>query len=283
MRYSTFEMLAAVFGTIAIVGTVVAGVLAGGAFTETLAQLMLLPVLLSALHFGRNGGFLAALFAVALYVGLRMGDIAELGIRSPLTILVIERAAAYIVIGVLGGELCSRIKYVFLKLERRNLIDDETDVYAPRHLGQLLKNLIESQRRYGVGFSAGILTLDGAVLPMAAHRGRRSLLGEIAASVRDDVRAVDEVGRFSDHSLMVLFPNTAKSGGEVAIARLLRTVSALLARRGLETSSVPLSVETLGYPEDAQRLIDITEELTGEPISGPAARTLSPEAASQIP
>lgn len=281
MRYSTFEILAAIFGTLAIAGTVAAGAMSGAAFAEIVGQLLLLVILVSSLHFGRNGGFMAALFATAVYVGLRANDLAQLGLQQPLLGLLTERAAVYVVIGVLGGELCSRIKYMFLKMERGSLVDDETGVYVPSHLGRVLTQLIEAERRYDVRFSACILALDSGIVPLGTRTHGRTLVHEVASVLQDEVRAVDEVGRFSDHSFMVLFPNTPRSGGEVACSRLTRAVSALLERRGAKTSTDAVACEVLGFPEDDARLMQIAEQLTGEPAQIAPARAGRPPLAAR--
>lgn len=273
MRYSAFEALAALFGGLAVVGTVIAGIVGSGDPAEVLAQLMLLPILLAALHYGRNGGFLAALFATALYLGVRVPAIQSFGLTPPLTTLLVQRAAAYLVVGVLGGELCSRIKYVFARLERRGLIDDETDVYSRRHVGAILKTLMAEENRYATPFSACVLTLDSAVVPIGDRRQARPLMREIAGVIRGDVRAVDDVGRFSDGGFLVLFPNTRKPGAEIAGARLLQAVVGVLSRRDVHVSSAAASFVAYGYPEDSARLVEIAEALTGEAFTPGAQRT----------
>jgi GGDEF domain-containing protein len=267
MRYRTFELLVIVFGTAAVLGTAVAGMIQGTGFAEIVAQLMLLPVLVAALHFGRNGGFLAALFATALYVGLRLPDLAQAGLASPLTPLVVVRSLTYILVGVVGGELASRIKYFFLSLENRQLVDEETGVYGSKHVGSLLCQLIEENRRYGHAFSTCSLDVDESYVPSQETRRRRgaSLAKDIASGLRSDVRAVDEVGRVSPLGFLVLFPNTPADGGKVAARRLERTTNALLSRRGVQENAPAVTADVLSFPADSNELARIAEELTGEP------------------
>jgi GGDEF domain-containing protein len=269
MRYSTFEVLAAGFGTAAVVGTVVAGVLGGSGYPEIIAQFMMLPILIAALHFGRNGGFLSALFATALYVGLRVPDISVGGMGSAVVALVGVRAFAYLVMGVIGGEVCSRIKYFFLRLEQHDLIDGETGIYSSKQVGRILGRLIQESRRYGTVFSATVVTLDGAVVPMGGVGGReanRPLLKDMAGTLRGEVRAVDEVGRQSEGSFLALFPNTPLEGGRIAAGRLDRSVRSLLDRRGILAENA-FTIQTLGYPEDPDELVRLAEQLTGETLA----------------
>lgn len=266
MRYSTFEALVIVFGGAAIVGTVGLGLVQGAAFAEVVAQLMLLPLLWAALRYGRNGGFLAALFAVALYVGLRVPDLQREGLTEPLASLLAARALVYVIVGVVGGEIASRIKYFFLWLENRTLIDPETGVYGAQHVGSLLRQLMEQHRRYGHPFSAALLELR--TVPASAvdgKRGRRSVPREVAAALRADVRAVDEVGRMAQHGFLVLFPNTPAEGARVAARRLENTVSGALARSGF-ADDIGLVVEALAFPGEAPRIAALVERLTGEHV-----------------
>lgn len=279
MRYRTFELLAGAFGVIAILTTVVMGVAlpARTTWQEVVAQLMFLPVLFGALHYGRNGGFLSALFAVAVYVGINVPNAAASPESGTLLLeLVAIRGLAYVLIGVVGGEMCSRIKYFFLSVEAGDLIDSETGIYGPLHIGRLLGSLIEQHRRYGTGFSAATLTLDPDALKKTGMSGRsgKSVMHDLAATVRSDVRAVDEVGRMSPDALLVLFPNTPPSGGQVAVERLTRTAQAMLVRRGAPEGTDVLTVEVLGYPDHPEGVVALVEQLTGEafvlPESGPA-------------
>lgn len=281
MRYSTFELLAAIVGTAAIIGTVVAGIAGGSMYQEIVAQLLLLPVLLAALHFGRKGGFIAALFAIAVYVGLYIPNLADIGLSQPLVSLIAARALVYMVVGVLGGELCSRIKYVFVSLEQSDLIDAETGVYSRRYVGSLLRNLIESNQRYGAAFSAALLTVDGETASALAAKDsrRKTFMRDLAAAVRADVRAVDEVGRGSNGGLVVLFPHTPCAGGQVAADRLRRTVATLLDRRGAAQPADAVTAEVLSFPEAEERLVSLVEELTGEPFRVPEPPAAAPEPA----
>lgn len=271
MRYRTFELLAGAFGMTAILATVIMGITSPSSTTwqEMVAQLMFLPVLFGALHYGRNGGFLSALFAVAVYVGINVPNAAASpGSGTLLLELVGIRGLAYVLVGVVGGEMCSRIKYFFLSVEASDLIDNETGIYGPLHVGRLLASLIEQHRRYGTCFSAATMTLDPEVLARIGMTGRsgKSVMHDLAAAVRSDVRAVDEVGRMSADALLVLFPNTPPSGGNVAVERLTRTAQAMLSRRGAPEGADILAVGVLGYPDHPEGVVALVEQLTGEPF-----------------
>jgi GGDEF domain-containing protein len=279
MRYSTFEALAATFGTAAVLGTVVAALMGGSGYPEILAQLMLLPILLAALHYGRNGGLLASVLATLIYAALRTPQLADPGLRAPIVWLLVIRAAAYVVIGVMGGELCSRIKYIFLSIEQHDLIDAETGIYAPKHLGKLLAGLIEANRRYGSDFSAALFAIDGDAIPPGRGRnGKRALLKDIAHALRSDVRAVDEVGRRSEYEFLVLLPNTPLAGGNVATGRLDNVVRAHLERRGI-TAETSFTSRTLGYPDDSEELIGLAESLTGRAFGSRETSAAAPQQA----
>ncbi|MEA5074876.1 MAG: hypothetical protein VB139_00825, partial [Coriobacteriia bacterium] len=71
MKYSRFEMLAFALGTAAIVGSAFVPATAQVIPAEFAAQLLMIIILAGALHWGRNGGFITALIAIAIYVGMR--------------------------------------------------------------------------------------------------------------------------------------------------------------------------------------------------------------------
>jgi GGDEF domain-containing protein len=277
VKYWTFEILVGFFGAFAVLGTLIAGIWAGASDQELIAQFMLLPILLAAIHYERKGGLIAALAATLIYVGLRVPQLLDPVLRQPVLGLLIVRTAAYVVIGVMGGEVCALIKHFFQRVEQRDLIDPETGIYAPGHIGRLLSELIEENGRYGTLFSAALFDVDPAAVP-AERRHRKHLLREIAHAIHNDVRAVDDVGRRSEYEFLALFPNTPLEGGNVASGRVSRSIQTHLDKRGV-TAERSFSTRTLGYPEDSEELTRLAEVLTGEQAGAPETPDPVPEEA----
>lgn len=254
MKYSRFELLTIGVGAAAVLGTIVSALRPTPDWTEIIAQVLLLVVLVGAVHWGRKGGMVAALAATLVYVVLRLPSIVKVGLGAEVLELVLIRTAAFGLIGIVGGEVCGRIKYFFARLEDSLSIDEHSRVYNQRFVCQLLANSLAAADRYGAHFSMAIVTVDASVLAALRPARLRSTVRLVADHIRNDVRLVDDVGRLDDGRFVLVFPYTPKSGGEVAAARVRQGVRELL---GAKDESVEAAVYGSDGDADAIRaLID---------------------------
>ncbi|RJQ54257.1 MAG: diguanylate cyclase [Actinobacteria bacterium] len=270
MKYSRFELLVLVFGGGAVLGTAVSALLKQTDLVEVAAQLLLLVVLVGALHWGRRGGYAAALLAVAAYLLLRAPMILRAGGLTPTLLqLLITRSVVYGTVGIVGGEICSRIKYFFVKLEDRDYIDDVTHLYNTTYLKELLRGHVAQHQRYGAVFSLIMLSIKPERMPANRQEGRR-LLREAGNALLGDIRLVDEIGRYGESVFCIILPNTPLSGARVAAGRLIKTASAAIAARAVDAEGA-VATETLGYPGDAERVSELAGIPTGQGTAGDIA------------
>jgi GGDEF domain-containing protein len=223
---------------------------------EVVAQLMLLGVLFGAVHWGRNGGFVAAVLAIGAYIALRAPLIVTEGFSTDLLALVGLHMVTYGFVGIVGGEVCGRIKYTLVRLEHGVNIDADTRVYNERFVGRLLESNLALHARYRLPFSIGLMTLSPALTSDLRPTRRKSLLRAVATHIREDVRLVDDVGRIDDGRFILVFPQTPKAGGTVAAERVSETVRNLL---GARDESV--STKVLGAPEDLTELQSLRDAI----------------------
>lgn len=249
MKYSRFEWLTLAVGGSAIAGTILASLQARPMIEEIIGQLLLLVVLVGAVHWGRNGGFLTAVGAIVIYIAMRGPLLVGEGITSDLLELIGVRMAAYGVVGIIGGEVCGRIKYLLARMESGANIDEETSLYNEAYIARLVRNNLGQHMRYKQPFSVVLLTLAPALTSELKPSRRRSLLRAVGNHVRNDVRLVDDVGRLGDGSFIMVLPQTPKSGASIAGGRVRESVRELL---GARDESV--SVRILAAPEDMSEL-----------------------------
>lgn len=260
MKYSRFEQLVLGVGVVAILGTVIAAYGDAPIPEEVFAQFLLLGVLVGAVHWGRKGGFLAAAIATVLYVVVRIPlVVSSQGLTPDISTMIVTRALTYGLVGVLGGELCSRIRYVFVRLEDNASIDEWTHVYNQRFMVRALANILGQHTRYGTVATVVLLTISPTLLGELRPTKQRKILRSVANLVRNDVRIVDEVGRLEDGRFLLILPHTPRDGGLVAADRVRQAVQDLL---GAKPESV--SAEILGAPEDLDRLQALLAELRGD-------------------
>ncbi|GAB4283271.1 MAG: hypothetical protein Kow0067_04130 [Coriobacteriia bacterium] len=265
MRYTRFEWLVLTLGAAVIIGSMLltpTGVLI---YQEVIGQLLIVGVLVGAVHWGRDGGFLAAVAATLVYVVLRIPLMNEQGLSTPVLTMILTRVVTYIVVGIVGGEICGRIKYVFARVEGSAMIDEATSVYNARFVAASLKAAIGQYQRYQTPFAAAVLALSPTLLVDLRPVRQRSLLRSVAAHIRNDVRLVDDVGHVGHGQFFLLFPHTPRAGAEIAADRVRSGVRDLV---GAKDESVTVTVYAL--PEDAEALCDLARELDPAREGGPS-------------
>jgi len=246
MRYTRFEELILIVGGVTILGTVAVSYSGGPPeLAEVAAQFMLFGVLFCAVRFGRRGGLIAAIVASAIYTLLRIDTLSLTQTSTTAMVILATRLAAFGLVGVAGGELCSRVRYGMATLEGASALDEWSRVYNQRWAFKSLDAARARFLRYDEPFSVVVMTISPAVFEGLRPSRHRAVVRGVADHIRADVRVVDEVSRLDDGRFIVLLPHTPKDGGEVAAARLKKgTVSVLGAR------AESLVLELLGASED---------------------------------
>jgi GGDEF domain-containing protein len=260
VKYSQFEWLTVGIGTVAIAGTVVSALV---------AQLLLLTVLVGAVHWGRNGGLVSALGATLVYLAMRLPNVVSGGSEAEVLQLLLVRSATFGLIGIVGGEICGRIKYFFARLEDSCSIDENSRVYNQRFVAQLLDNSLGSAERYGTQFSIVLLALAPVLTDGLRPARVRTLVRSVANHIRNDVRMIDDVGRLDDGRFVLVLPHTPKQGAAIAGARVRAGVRELV---GAKDESVTAIV--YGSADDAAAIRALVDSLQ------PADDRRVPQAAS---
>ncbi|MHB1324390.1 MAG: hypothetical protein ACYCXZ_08695 [Coriobacteriia bacterium] len=239
MKYSHFEILAFVFGALAIVTSVFVSPGVSPPAAEVVAQMLLIVVLGGALHWGRNGGFIAALLAIAVYVVMRLPLLESQGLSADLITMLASRSLTYAVVGVIGGELAARMKYLFARLENDSLVDGVTGVYSPRFAAEAILSGVGQWERYQTEFSVVRMAVDAGFYSAFKQGRYRQVMKQVAGQIRNDIRMVDDLAFAAPGTFLVLLPRTPLSGAGVVSDRLAAGVGSLL---GLQPDALSVSI-----------------------------------------
>ena len=258
MKYARFETLMISLGAVVILGSHLLGppVLEPGYWQEAVGQVLILVVLGAAVHWGRNGGSITAFAATLVYVITRIPLLGEQGLTKNIVAMIATRAIIYAIVGIIGGEVFGRVKYIVAQLEGSAMIDDTTQVYNRRYCSQTLKNGLGQFQRYQVPFSIAVVSLTPSLFADLRPSRQRTLLRGVASHIRNDIRLVDDVGYLGDGRFLVILPQTPATGAEVASDRIRSAVRDLVGARDESVTSTPLSV-----PGDAAAICDLARSL----------------------
>lgn len=260
MKYSRFEALVLVVGIGAVAGSVLFSFQSAPVAEEIIAQALLLGVLLGAVHWGRSGGSIMALAASVIYIAMRLPlVIGAHGLSLDIATLLIIRVLTYGLIGIVGGELCNRIKYIFARLEGSSSIDEWSQVYNERFIYRALMAASGQQARYDTPYTVVLIKVAASVMDDLRAAKQRTLVRGVAGHIRGDIRLVDEAGRLDDGRFIVVLPHTPKDGGRIVAERLNAGVARVL---GARDESVTTTV--LGTPDDLDELAVLRDSLKPE-------------------
>lgn len=256
MKYSRFEALMITLGGVVIVGSIFVAPAAHPQWQELFGQALMLAVLAAAVHWGRDGGSVAAVAATLAYVVARIPLLSAEGLSSTVLGMILTRMITFGLVGILGGELFGRIKYFLARLSGSSMLDQVTNVYNRRYCGTTLKNGLGRFQRYQTPFAVALISLAPGLLIDLRPTRQKSMLRNVASRIRNDIRLVDDVGYLGDGRFLLILPHTPKSGAEVAADRVRGNVRDLL---GARDESVTATV--LGVPDDANAICDLARSL----------------------
>lgn len=272
MKYSRFGVMAFVLGSMAIIGSLFVSSTSQLIPAEATAQLLLILVLAGALLWGRNGGFVTALIATAIYVGMRYPVLAAEGLSADAVTMIVARVLGYAVIGVIGGELAGRMKYILTRREHDVMVDHATHVYSALYAGRAIAAAIGKHHRYGTTCSVVTLTLSPAIWSGLSSPRMNALMRRVASYLRNDVRMVDDVAYRDNGGFILILPETEGAGAEVAAKRLCTGIASLL---GCDVTELNTRVMSCGTDDAA--LADLARTLAPEPLAGDDVAPATPQ------
>lgn len=255
MDYARFERLTIGVGAAAIVGTATISLSVGAGPIELVAQLLLLAVLFGAVRWGLRGGAIAAVAALAAYAAIK--TIAASGNFSnpDLLRLLALHGAMYALVGIAGGEACSRMKSLFARAHDARAIDDASTAYTPQFIARLLKEAVATYQRYTLTFSVLVVSVDGRATSGMGAAEASGVARTIAIRLRRGLRLVDEVGRLPWGAFVIVLPQTGRSGAEIAGDRLRADL-----RETLRIEDAAITVRTLTAADDIDDISALAEE-----------------------
>ncbi len=252
MKYSRFELLMMFVGLLVVLGTAFSlGRSNTSTVSEIIGQVLILVCLFAGLHYGRKGALIAFLASTAIY-GIAVFTTLS-STLSPALWLFFVRMAVYFIVAFAGGELNVRLKYLFIKLEHHDYVDDVTSLYNSKYLSKLIEKYISEFDRYGSKFSITNFTIDDATLEKMKKKERQKLIKDLGNSViRGNIRGADEAARIEGVKFSILFPNTNFDGATCASIRVKGKIINYLQKQGVpaDEEDGALRSEVFEYPRD---------------------------------
>lgn len=253
MKYRKYELLFTSLGLAIVLGTTIIAINQQADPTDVLGQALLAPVLVLALHYGRRVGFIAAMMAVIIYIVNKFylnGYPTDL---IPANLII--RSASYGLVGIIGGYIASRMKYLLIKFDDNDFIDKQSDIYNRKYMAKLIRLYVSKQERNQQDFTVALIKVEHWKFNLFAMNLKNKIIKETAKAICGNVRLVDELGHLGNGVYCLLMPETSLSNANIAINRIRKlTLKQLNIFIPLRDKRFDLKVSLLGYPKDSEAI-----------------------------
>jgi len=250
LKYRKYELLFTSLGLAVVLGSTIIAINQQADPTEILGQALLAPVLVLALHYGRRIGFISAMVAAIIFIVNKFylqGYSTE-----PTTINLIIRSASYGLVGIIGGYIASRMKYLLLKFEDNKFIDKRSNIYNKEYILKLIRLCRSKQARNHQDFTVALIKIEHCKFNLFALNLKNKIIKETAKAMCANIRLVDELGHMGNGVYCLLMPETNLSNANIALSRISKlTIKQLNIFIPLKDRRFKLNISLLGYPKDS--------------------------------
>ena len=237
-------------------------VLYTGKIHSPLLNLYLLPIIASALIFGK----LLTAIEVAAIVGCFMFFAYEPGLKTLLSMRywgeIMAMSSPMILVAYITTMLSADIRFAVDKIKQVSDTDELTGLYNMRAFSTMLQRSFKQAVRYGHPLSVVMIDSDNLkqVNDAHGHDAGNRLLQHLVRCIREQLRGSDVMARFGGDEFILLLPETNNKGALEMSERIRKAVelSRFNVREG--DTNVTASLGVASYPEDGGNLDVILEK-----------------------
>jgi len=237
-------------------------VLYTGKIHSPLLNLYLLPIIASALIFGK----LLTAIEVAAIVGCFMFFAYEPALKTLLSMRywgeIMAMSSPMILVAYITTMLSADIRFAVDKIKQVSDTDELTGLYNMRAFSTMLQRSFKQAVRYGHPLSVVMIDSDNLkqVNDAHGHEAGNRLLQHLVRCIREQLRGSDVMARFGGDEFILLLPETNNKGALEMSERIRKAVelSRFNVREG--DTNVTASLGVASYPEDGGNLDVILEK-----------------------
>ena len=237
-------------------------VLYTGRIHSPLLNLYLLPIIASALIFGK----LATAIEVAAIIGCFMFFAYDPSSKTLLSMRywgeIMAISSPMILVAYITTMLSADIRFAVDKIKQVSDTDELTGLYNMRAFSTMLQRSFKQAVRYGHPLSVVMIDSDNLkqVNDAHGHDAGNRLLQHLVRCIREQLRGSDVMARFGGDEFILLLPETNNKGALEMSERIRKAVelSRFNVREG--DTNVTASMGVASYPEDGGNLDVILEK-----------------------
>jgi len=200
--------------------------------------------------------------AMGLRIALFEGRL-DLRVEAVNAIVVVGSSVWYALAAGYISNLRERLRESMRTIAQLAIRDALTGTWNRRHLDALLESELQRCARLGQTLCICLADIDHfkAVNDLHGHLAGDTVLKNVAACLRPQLRGIDELGRFGGEEFMVLLPGIALAQAQACAERLRRSVAELAAPQGTDACvTISIGVAEFAPGEPATSLMERADQ-----------------------
>jgi diguanylate cyclase (GGDEF)-like protein len=227
-----------------------------GQIQSPLLNLYLLPIIASALIFGKLATAIEVGAIIACFMFLAYNPKSKTLLTLPYWGEILAMSAPIILVAYITTMLAADIRFAVDKIKQVSDTDELTGLYNMRAFSAMLQRAFKQAVRYGHSMAVVMIDSDNLkqVNDAHGHDAGNRLLQHLVRCIREQLRGSDVVARFGGDEFILLLPETNSKGAIEIAERIRRAVEvSRFDVRGGDTN-VTISQGVASYPEDGGNL-----------------------------
>jgi len=227
-----------------------------GQINSPLLNLYLLPIIASALIFGKLPTAIKVGAIIACFMFFSYDSKSKTLLTLPFWGELLAISGPMILVAYITTMLAADIRYAVDKIKQVSDTDELTGTYNMRAFSSMLQRAFRQAVRYGHALSVVMIDSDNLkqVNDNHGHESGNRLLQHLVRCIHEQLRGSDVMARFGGDEFIVLLPETSNKGALEMAERIRKAVetSRFDVRSG--DTNITVSLGVASYPEDGGNL-----------------------------
>lgn len=234
-----------------------------GKAESALLNLYLLPVIASALIFGKTMTFLQIGTITACFVLLGWDSIRLTSHRLTWFGSILAQLGPTVLVAYITTMLSADIRHALDKIKRVSDTDELTGLYNMRSFGAIVQRSLRQAARHSQVLSLVMIDSDNlkAINDSYGHDAGNKLLVQVVNRIRDAVRTSDTIARYGGDEFLALLPQTGLSGALEVAERVRRAIEDARIDIGGHMVRTTVSIGVVTYPSDGGDVAALMEKV----------------------
>lgn len=212
---------------------------------EGVTNLYAIPIAILAVRFGAVGGTVAALVSLGLFASWEMtNDDVDVGVVG-----YVSRGVAFLVLGAIVGRFASQRRALIVRLQELATTDALTGLANRATFEDEIAVEIARSRRHGRPGALFFADLDGfkTINDTLGHGAGDEVLKQVANIFRQELRAIDTIGRIGGDEFAFLLPDTTCGDAKAVAGKLREAVNVAVLEAVGQPIALGLSVGCVDF------------------------------------